>query len=162
MFVNQLWNNQHARLRSIKYRDKLYKQLKMLHPDSAQYNTCCTNLKTYNVILKKNIREAKRLQYEQLFDKCKFNAANTWKAINEIISRHKFSTQFPTCFKQNNKTYTNKIDIANEFNHICTETGPNLAENIPCTIANNFTKFLKNKNKMVSNLQKYKRNPYHK
>ena len=44
-------------------------------------------------------------------------------------------------------TYTNKIDIANEFNHIFTETGPNLAENIPCTTANNFTKFLKNKNK---------------
>ena len=82
-----------------------------------------------------------RLHYEQLFDKYKFNAANTWKAINEIISRHKSSTQFPTCFKQN------KIDIANEFNHIFMETGPNLAESIPCTITNNFTKFLKNKNK---------------
>ena len=133
-------------LRLIKYRNKLYKQLKMLHPDSAQYNTCCTNLKTYNVILK-NIREAKRLHYEQLSDKYKFNAANTWKAINEIISRHKSSTLFPTCFKQKNKTCTNKIDTANEFNHIVTETGPNLAESIPCTIANNFTKFLKIKNK---------------
>ena len=134
----------------------------MLHPDSTEYNTCCTNLKTYNVILKKNILEAKRLQYEQLkknileakrlqyeqlVDKYKFDGANTRKAINEIISRHKFSTQFPTCFKQNNKKYTNKIDIANEFDHICKETGPNLAENIPCTIANNVTKFLKNKNK---------------
>ena len=88
-----------------------------------------------------------RLHYEQLFDKCKFNAANTWKAINEIISRHKFSAQFPTCFKQNNKTYTNKIDIANECNHIFTETSPNVDESIPCTVANNFTKFLKNKNK---------------
>ena len=133
-------------LRSIKYRDKLYKQLKMLDPDCAQYTTSCTNLKTYNVILKKNIREAKRLHYVQLFDKYKFNAANTWKAINEIISRHKSSTQFPTYFKQNNKTYTNKIDIANEFNHIFTETGPNLAENIQCTTVNNITKFLKNKN----------------
>ena len=86
----------------------------MLHPDSTEYNMCCTNLKTYNVMLKKSICEAKRLHYEQLFDKYKFNAANTWNAINEIISRHKFSIKFPTCFKQNNKTYTNKIDIAHE------------------------------------------------
>ena len=40
------------------------------------------------------------------------------KAINEIISRRKFSLQFSTCFKQNNKIYTNKIDIANEINNI--------------------------------------------
>ena len=55
-------------------------------------------------------------------------------------------------FKYNNKTYTNQIDIANEFNHIFKETGPNLAESIPCTVAK-FTKFLKNKKKMVSYLQ---------
>ena len=83
-------------LRAITYRGKLYKQLKMLHRVSAKYNTCCTIPKTYNVILKKSIREAQRLNYGQLFDKYKFNAANTWKAINEIISRHTFSTQFPT------------------------------------------------------------------
>ena len=92
-------------LRSIKYRDKLYKQLKMSHPDSAEHNTCYINFKTYNTILKKSIREAKRLHYEQLFDKCKFNVANTWKTIIEITSRQNISTQFPTCFKQNNKTY---------------------------------------------------------
>ena len=38
--------------------------------------------------------------------------------------------------------HTNKIDIANEFNHIFTETGHNLAESKPYTISNNFTKFL--------------------
>ena len=48
-------------LRSIKYRDKRYKQLKMSHADSAEHNTCYINLKTYN-------------------------AANIGKTINEIIS----------------------------------------------------------------------------
>ena len=45
-------------IRSTKYIDTLYKQLNMLHPDSVQHNTCCTNLKTCKVILKKNIRKA--------------------------------------------------------------------------------------------------------
>ena len=64
-------------------------------------------------------------------------------------------------FKQNNKTYTNKIDIGNEFNHIFMKR-PNLAESAPCTIANNLLNFSKTRIKMVSDLQKYKRNPYHK
>ena len=66
----------------------------MLHPDSEEYNTWCTNLNICNVILKKNIHEAKSLHCEQLFDKYKFKVASTWKAINEIISRHKLMHNF--------------------------------------------------------------------
>ena len=41
---------------------------------------------------------------------------------------------------------TNKLDIDNDFSHLFTGIGPKLAEGIPCTNANNFTKFFKNKN----------------
>ena len=58
----------------------------MLHPDSAQYNTCCT----YNAILKKNIREAKGLHYEQLFDKYKFKIE-----IVDRITTHLNNNQLP-------------------------------------------------------------------
>ena len=40
----------------MKYRDKLYKQLKTFHPDFAEHKTCYINLKTHNTILK-SIRE---------------------------------------------------------------------------------------------------------
>ena len=47
-------------LRSIQYRDKLYKQLKLTHPKSSNYEIININLKTYNTILKHTIRAAKK------------------------------------------------------------------------------------------------------
>ena len=47
-------------LKSIRYKDKLYKQLKMTNPLIPQYNILKTNLKTYSTILKRNIRLAKK------------------------------------------------------------------------------------------------------
>lgn len=44
-------------IKSIKYRDKLYKSLKALHPDSIEYSNQKINLKTYNSILSKSIKE---------------------------------------------------------------------------------------------------------
>ena len=66
----------------------------MLYPDSTQYNTCCTNLKIYNVILKKNIREAKRLHYEQLIDKYKFNEYAALEIVYRITT-HLDNNQLP-------------------------------------------------------------------
>ena len=40
-------------IKSIKFRDKLYKQLKRIPVNSQEYNTMKMNLKTYNQILKK-------------------------------------------------------------------------------------------------------------
>ena len=37
-------------LKSIRYRDKLYKQLKLSNPNSSHYDTLKFNLKTYNLI----------------------------------------------------------------------------------------------------------------
>ena len=49
----------HGLLTSIRYRDKMYKQLKLTNPSSYNYETIKINLKTYNTILKKNIRADK-------------------------------------------------------------------------------------------------------
>ena len=54
-------------LRSIQYRDKLYKQLKLTHPNSSHYGIINTNLKTYNTILKHTIRAAKKGYFENRF-----------------------------------------------------------------------------------------------
>ena len=57
-------------MKSIKYRDKLYKLLKMTPRASVTHTTQQINLKTYNSILKKTIRTAKLIllmYYESTF-----------------------------------------------------------------------------------------------
>ena len=44
-------------IKSIKFRDKLYKQLKSIPVNSQEYNTMKINLKTYNQILKRKTSE---------------------------------------------------------------------------------------------------------
>ena len=47
----------------IRYGDKLYKQLTLTNPNSANYETTKINLKTDNMILKKNITAAKQMYF---------------------------------------------------------------------------------------------------
>ena len=56
-------------LKSIRYKDKLYRQLKMTDPLIPQYYFLKTNLKTYSTILKRNIRLAKNMYYTNMFYK---------------------------------------------------------------------------------------------
>ena len=56
---NSTWITQ-GLLKSIRYRDTLYKQLNMSDPNSPDYETTNAILKTYNSILKRNIRAVKK------------------------------------------------------------------------------------------------------
>ena len=56
-------------IKSIKFRDNLYKTLKRTQTDIPEYANINTNFHTCNKILKKNIRLAKKLYYRQLFKK---------------------------------------------------------------------------------------------
>ena len=56
-------------LKSIRYRDKLYKQLRLSNPNSLHYDTLKLNLKTYNLILRKSIISAKQMYYESRFNR---------------------------------------------------------------------------------------------
>ena len=51
-------------LKSIRYQEKLYKQLKLTKPNSPNYETININLKMYNGILKTNICAAKQIYFE--------------------------------------------------------------------------------------------------
>ena len=58
-------------IKSIKRRDSLYKRFHSLSPDSEEFLTCATNLKTYSRILNSSIRLAKRCFYSNLLNNCK-------------------------------------------------------------------------------------------
>ena len=83
-------------LKSIKFRDNLYKRLKLTNPNSTNYNTININLKTYNGILKRSIRTAKHTYFELCFNRFKNDIRNTWKTINDILSKTKLQTKSKT------------------------------------------------------------------
>ena len=53
-----------GRIKSITTRDKMYPNLKLTAPDDPDYIGKKINLRTYNRILKQNIRHAKRRYFE--------------------------------------------------------------------------------------------------
>ena len=76
-------------IKSIKYKDKLYKTMKSHIPDSEAFNNSRINLQTYNRILQKTIREAKTNYYGRKFDKYKHDSKKTWSIIKQIINKKK-------------------------------------------------------------------------
>ena len=105
-------------LTSIRYRDKLYKQIKLTNPESSEYAILLVNLKTYNSILKTSFRKAKQIYYDKCFHNYKFDIKNTWKTINEILSRNKTNKSFPKYVKDSHSIVTDKSEIVNKFNDL--------------------------------------------
>ena len=71
----------------IRFRDNLYKKIKLTNPASIEYETLRINLKTYNKILRTSICAAKQQFLAFTFEKYKSDIKNTWKTINEILSK---------------------------------------------------------------------------
>ena len=115
-------------LKSIRYRDKLYKTLKTTRPESSKYFAIRINLTTYNTILKKSIRTAKRIHYESCFNKFKNNIKKTWETINGILSRTCRKKTFPNSFIYNENTIADKTAIANTFKFIFYQYWPKFSQ----------------------------------
>ena len=117
-------------LKSIRFRDNLYKKLKLTNPVLREYEILYINLQTYNKILKRSIRVAKQLFLESTFNRYKFDIRNTWKTINEILSGNHKTTCFPNALSINGNETTNQLHIATEFNVFFTNIGLNLSNHI--------------------------------
>ena len=72
---------------SIRFRDKLYRRLRQTNPGTVINAELKTNLRTYNRILSKTIRAAKRNHYFQTFDQCRDDPKKTWQNINQVLGR---------------------------------------------------------------------------
>ena len=117
-------------LKSIRFRDNLYKKLKLTNPVLREYEILYINLQTYNKILKRSIRVAKQLFLESTFNRYKFDIRNTWKTINEILTGNHKTTCFPNSLNINGNEITNQLHIATEFNVCFTNIGLNLSNHI--------------------------------
>ena len=149
---NSTWITQ-GLLKSIRYRDTLYKQLKMSDPNSPDYETTNAILKTYNSILKRNIRAVKTKYFESRFNRFKNDIRNTWKTINEILSKNKGKKTSSTIFKENGTSITDKTDIAKKFNNYFTNIGQTIAESIQYKGNKNYDYYL---NTQVKSVLKFK------
>ena len=130
-------------LKYIKFRDKLYKRMKLTNPNSREYKIMCINLKTHNTILKRSIRASKQHYCASIFAKYISDIRNTWKTINEIISRKNNKKCFPESFNINNKETTNTLEITDAFNTFFTNIGTNLVNNITYSGDKNVNHYVK-------------------
>ena len=117
-------------LRSIKFKDKLYKKLKITKQDSPNYNKLSTNLHTYQAILNKNIRMAKALYYTERFDKFRNDIKKTWSTIKGILHKSNGKKEFPKFFKHNDTKIFDDQAVANHFNYFFANIGPKLSQSI--------------------------------
>ena len=134
-------------IKSIKFRDNLHIKFKRAQPDSPEHNTLKTNLKVYNTIIKKTIREAKTKYYEEIFEQYKNDMKNTWKHISNLISKSNKST-----IRQINvdgSLIKDHKKMAHEFNYFFANIGSKLASSIDTNNKKPFTSYL---NKNISSI----------
>ena len=132
-------------LRSIRFRDNLYKKIKLTNPASREYETLKINLKTYNKILRTSICAAKKQFLAYTFEKYKSDIRNTWKSINEVLSKKGNKNTSPTSLNVNGNEITNTSEITNMFNTFFTNIGNELANKINYSGTKDFTYYLRNR-----------------
>ena len=117
-------------IRSIRFKDRLYKRLKLTSPQSPEYSTLKTNFATYNKILKKSIRLAKASYYESIFNLCQGDMRKTWKNINTVMNRNASNEGVPDQIVYEGNTISNEQAILNSLNAHFSSVGQKIAQSI--------------------------------
>jgi hypothetical protein len=116
-------------LKSIKFRDNLYKKYKKALLGSPDFFAKKQNLKAYNAILKKLITQAKTDYYGNQLLKNKSDTKQTWKIINDVIHKNRNKT-LPDYFMDGDIKLTEPKDIAERFNKYFGSIGEAMAQTI--------------------------------
>ena len=104
-------------LKSINFKDKLYKTLMQTSKDSTDYPVLLSNFKVYKNIIRRSIMLAKRDYYRNAFNRYSTNMKKTWQTISQTLNRRKRDRDFPQEFKlANGNTISEPKKIANAFN----------------------------------------------
>ena len=78
---------------------------------------------------------------------------NTWKTINEILTKNQTNHKLPTVFKENGTDITDNINIANKFNTFFTNVGQKIAKDIQYDGNKNYSYYL---NKQINSTFTFK------
>ena len=103
------------------------------------------NFKTFEKIVKDNIRAAKREYYFKTFTSQKNDMKKTWKTIDETLNRRKNKSKFPSEFIVNNRSIADQKEIADQFNIFFSNIGSTLSDSIEIADSTlDFTDYLNN------------------
>ena len=80
--------------------------------------------------MKQNIHSAKQIYYETCFHHFRNDIRNTWKTINEILTKNQTKHKLSTVFKENGTDITDNINIANKCNTFFTNVCHTIAKDI--------------------------------
>ena len=137
------WMNKELLTLINKKNDK-YRDWKSTNND-IEYEIKKINFKTFERIVKENIKEAKRDYYFKTFTAHKNDLKKTWRTIDDTLNKKSNKSKFPSKFIVNNRTVTDHKKIADEFNTFFSNIGSTLSESIKLddsTLA--FTDYLDN------------------
>ena len=129
-------------LNSIKYRDGIYKNLRKTNKSTTRYQEFKQQLRVYNTILKKTIREAKFSYYNRQFEINKSNMKNTWSTINEIICKSKHKQFGIKAILYEGRQINDCDKIAELFNKFYLDIGPSLVNKSVQPANSDFQKYL--------------------
>ena len=124
-------------LQEIVTKNKMYVTWKTTSVDHINYEQIKQRFKSYEKIVKKDIKEAKQRYFDQIFTAYKNDMKKTWKTINETLNRNKKNSNVASIFYHNGNVLSNAKDIANAFNIYFANIGKNLASEIEQNITDN-------------------------
>ena len=116
-------------IKSIRYKDNLYRTVQQTDRSSAAYETLKQSLRTYNALLKRAIREAKITYYNDILEQNKTDMRKMWTAINDIICKTKSKKVGIKAIATEGKLIKNPKIIAEKFNEFFVNIGPSLVKN---------------------------------
>ena len=114
-------------INSISFRDNMYRKLKQTSHDSQHFETMKINLRTYNKILKRNIKQAKKAYYQEAFQKHQHDIKSTWRIIKDILNKSQKQKNYPDTFLVDGKLISDKLIIAKQFNSYFSNIGQNIS-----------------------------------
>ena len=116
-------------LKSIEFRDNLYRELKKTPIDRDNYRNKKINLRTYNLIINHSKTYLKKRYYAEKFHQFKNNIKLTWRLINEVLGNNP-NKSISTKFNINDKCITDQQEIANHFNSFFASIGTKISQQI--------------------------------
>ena len=116
-------------LKSIEFRDNLYRELKKTPIDRDDYRNKKINLRTYNRIINRSKTYLKKRYYAEKFHQLKNTIKLTWRLINEVLGNNP-NKSISTKFNINDDCITDQQEIANHFNSFFASIGTKISQQI--------------------------------
>ena len=131
-------------MKSIQFRDNLYKKWKMSPHDCPDHLILGHNLKLYNKYLNQCIRTVEQEFYMREFTKYKNDIRNTWDTLKHILNKKKSKSEFPPYFIDKDRNISGSQNIADKLNEYFIQIGQKLAGEIDTAKKLPFDSYLQN------------------